>query len=123
VRADGSDWIPVLRQALPRFSLAGYFAVSLILLSGCVIGWLLVQNLNQLVDTPYGRVLLAKVSLFFLMVGIALVNRLVLSPPIGAGSVVPIVRLSRNIAAEQAVGLTILLLASCLAALPPPHAH
>jgi copper resistance protein D len=121
-------WAPVAAHVLPRFSSAGYFAVSLILLSGCVISWFHVGSWNALTGTSYGRVLVAKVLLFLLMSGIALFNRLALTPAIlpsarhAGGVPAPIAMLTRSVAFEQIVGVSILLVASVLATLPPAHA-
>jgi copper resistance protein D len=114
-------WIEVARHALPRFSFAGYFTVSLILLSGCVIGFFHVESPAALFGTAYGRVLIAKICLFFLITGIALFNRLRLTPPILAGAQSPVAALWKSVVFEQILGASILLVASVLASLPPAH--
>jgi putative copper resistance protein D len=116
-----AEWVSLARHVLPRFSLVGYFAVSLILLSGCIIGWFHVGSWAALVGTLYGHVLLVKLGLFLLMIGIALFNRLRLAPPVVEGAVPPIAALWKSVVVEQAVGLSILLAASILATLPPAH--
>jgi copper resistance protein D len=120
-RNGDAEWASLVRRVLPRFSLTGYFAVSLILLSGCTIGWFHVGSWAALVGTLYGRVLLAKLGLFLLMTGIALFNRVSLAPPAAEGAVRPIAALWKSVVVEQAVGLSILLAASILATLPPAH--
>jgi len=114
-------WIELARRALPHFSFAGYFTVSLILLSGCVIGFFHVESPAALVGTNYGRVLLAKICLFLLMIGIALFNRLRLTPSILAGAQPPVAALWKSVFFEQTIGASILLVASVLASLPPAH--
>jgi putative copper resistance protein D len=111
-----AEWAALARQALPRFSSMGYFAVSLILLSGVLLAWSHVESLAALTGTAYGRALIAKVLLFLLMTAIALYNRYRLLP---AGS---LPALARSVALEQAVGVAILIVAALIANLPPAHA-
>jgi putative copper resistance protein D len=122
------QWIPLALAALSRFSRLGYFAVGLILFSGCVMSWQMVGGSRELFDTAYGRVLLAKVVLFSLMTGIAAVNRFYymprLAPGLNAKRRQPMLRsLLRNVTLEQAIGLAILTAASLLGTLPPAHIH
>ncbi len=114
--AGEAEWAALARRALPRFSSMGYFAVSLILLSGIALAWSHVESLAALTGTAYGRTLIAKVLLFLLMVAIALRNRYRLEP---AGS---LAALARSVALEQTVGAAILIVAALLANLPPAHA-
>jgi putative copper resistance protein D len=120
------SWAALARHILPRFSWAGYFAVSLILLSGCVISWFHIGTLPALISTIYGRVLVAKICLFLLMATIALFNRLLLTPaivaPPRARRVVSVAKLWKSVSIEQSIGIMILLVASILAMLPPAHA-
>jgi putative copper resistance protein D len=90
----------------------------LILASGCAVAWLQLANPADLAATLYGRVLLAKVCLFFVMVGIAAFNRLILVPRSSAARVPAFAALARSVVIEQLVGLSILLVASILATLP-----
>jgi putative copper resistance protein D len=121
-------WISLALAALSRFSRFGYFAVGLILLSGCVMSWQMVGGWSELFDTAYGRVLLAKVFLFSLMTGVAAVNRFYwmprLAPQQNAKRSQPMLRsLLRNVTVEQAIGLAILAAASLLGTLPAAHVH
>jgi copper resistance protein D len=123
-RAPASDWTRFALLTLPRFSRTGYFAVGLILLSGCVMAWHMIASLSDLFGTIYGRLLLTKVCLFLLMTGIALFNRLWLMPAVNAskeskrkpGS---LRLLSRNVVIEQIIGLAALVAASVLGTLQP----
>jgi putative copper resistance protein D len=119
-----SAWLAAARRALPRYSQTGIAAVSLILLTGVFISWSLVGSLSALGRTTYGLVLLAKIALFLLLVGIALVNRLDLLPRVihwhrSASAETTLAKLSRNIAMEQAVGIAVLAVVSVLGTLPP----
>src|ERR1700757_734810 len=73
-------WRAAAHYILPRYSRAGYFAVGLILLTGCLNSWRLVGNVDGLIRTGYGRVLVVKIGLVAMMVAVALVNRFGLVP-------------------------------------------
>jgi copper resistance protein D len=118
-------WTPYALYALPRFSRVGYFAVSLVLFSGCWIGWQMIGGLSDLLTTFYGRVVLAKIFLFSLMTAIALSNRFYWMPRISAarpgarGKPDPLRLLWRSVIAEQGIALAALVAASVLGTLQP----
>jgi putative copper resistance protein D len=114
-RARRGEWSKYACRVLPRFSSLGYFAVSLVLLSGCVMAWSHVESFAALVGTRYGQALIAKICLFLLVTGVALFNRLRLIPKLSFPA------LARSVLAEQAVGVAIVIVAAVLANLPPPH--
>jgi copper resistance protein D len=66
--------------AVSRFSTLGIVSVVVILASGIVNTWDLAGSAPALFGTDYGRLLLAKVALFLLMVSVAAVNRFRLDP-------------------------------------------
>ncbi|HEV2000534.1 MAG TPA: copper homeostasis membrane protein CopD [Xanthobacteraceae bacterium] len=108
-------WRELAWQALPRFSSMGYFAVTFILFTGCVLAWSHVESFAALTGTSYGRVLVAKILLFLLMTAVALRNRYWLMP----ARTLP--ALARGVAVEQAVGAAIVIATALLASLPPAH--
>jgi putative copper resistance protein D len=118
-------WAAYALYALPRFSRVGYFAVSLVLFSGGLIGWQMIGGLSDLFATLYGRVLLAKIFLFSLMTAIALSNRFYLMPRIAAarqgarGKSDPLRLLWRSVVVEQGIALAALFAASVLGTLQP----
>jgi putative copper resistance protein D len=119
------EWAAFANRALPRFSLVGYFAVSLVLFSGCLIGWQMIGGLSDLFGTLYGRVVLAKFFLFSLMTAIALFNRFYLTPRIVAArkgakrGPDPLRLLWRSVMIEQTIALAALVAASVLGTLQP----
>jgi len=119
------EWTAFAVHALPRFSRVGYFAVSLVLLSGGIIGWLMIGGLPELFDTFYGRVVLVKILLFLLMTAIALYNRFRLMPRLAAArrsaKCAPDPRrlLWRSVMAEQGIALAALAAASVLGTIQP----
>jgi copper resistance protein D len=125
-RSASGSWFAVMRAALLRFSRMGYVAVALVALTGIVNTAMLVGSLRGLIGTPYGRLLLAKIALFLLMIALAAVNRFVLVPRIAqegrpmAGTTA----LIWTIGIEQALGLAIIAVVSILGTWPPAlHVH
>jgi copper resistance protein D len=118
-------WRAAAQYILPRYSRMGYVAVGLILLTGCLNSWFMVDGIDALLSTTYGRVLIAKVGLFVLMVCAALVNRFALTPELvkpelkTAMTTTAFARLWRNVAREQLLGLSIIAAVSVLGTLPP----
>lgn len=118
-------WLAAAQAVLPRYSLAGLLAVVSLVLTGLAVSWSLVGTVRALFHTAYGQLLLAKFGIFLLMVGLAVVNRLNLTPKIMAarwrtnGSVAPLTVLWRNVAWEQGFGVIILVMVSILGTLRP----
>ena len=106
---------------LMRFSGMGYAAVALIFASGLVNSFILVGSVQGLFATPYGRWLVAKLLLFFVMVGIAAANRFWIIPSMArvADTSTWMVKLRRQIVVEQIVGMLILAVVSVLGTLAP----
>ena len=125
-RSDRQDaWRTTARYILPRYSWAGYAAVALILLTGCVNSWFMVDSIEALFSTTYGRILIAKIGLFILMVGVATFNRFVLMPKVlkpksnTRAAEAAFRRLRRNVAIEQVLGLSIIAVVSVLGTVAP----
>jgi len=109
-----------LRQALRRFSRLGYGAVALLVGSGCINALILVPDANKLIGTDYGRVLLVKIALALLMVGVAIANRVLLTPPVmTAGSVASVRALWRSVVVEQGIGLLVVAAVAVLGTIHP----
>jgi len=127
-RSKNRAYLSLLRNALPRFSRIAYAAVALVAVSGLINAMLLVGSIEALTTTPYGRLVLVKIALFFLLLAVAVINRLVLTPWIRAderpwGGTAAI---AWTIAIEQMLGLGVIAAVSILGTLPPAihmHAH
>ena len=105
-----------------RFSLLGVSLVTTILITGLINTWNLVGSVEALLDTAYGRLLLAKIALFLAMVSIAAVNRFRLSPSLQVPG--RLKQLERNSLVEAALGLLIVLIVGALGTMPPAlHSH
>jgi copper resistance protein D len=125
-RTEGQTrWRDAALYILPRYSRMGYLAVGLILVTGCVNSWFMVNGIDALFTTTYGRILIAKISLFALMVGLAAMNRLVLTPGVldqkrGKGATERALhQLRRSVAVEQLLGLTVIAVVSVLGTVAP----
>jgi copper transport protein len=60
-----------LLQAVPRFSSVAFTAMVVIVASGMVQGWRQLGSLQALGQTAYGRLLVAKVVVFLLLIAVA----------------------------------------------------
>ena len=117
--------IEVARAATLRFSTLGIVSVGTLAVTGVVNTWVLVGSVRALIETEYGRLLLLKLVLFTLMLAIAAVNRLRLTPqlvgkPSSASAPQDALRqLRRNSLIEASLGVTILGLVAALGTLSP----
>lgn len=111
---------PEALQRLRRFSGPAVPLVALLVLSGVWLSW--AQSGGdpmRLPETAWGRILLAKLALVAGLLGLALLNRLNLTPLLARGRAAP---LARAIRAEILLGLGVLLLAALFRLTPPPRA-
>jgi copper resistance protein D len=135
LQAAGQDGgsLAIARSATLRFSTLGIAAVATILATGSINTWYLVGSIPALVGTDYGRLLLAKIALFFVMVAVAAFNRLCLTPHLvqdgqpaatAAAAQQALRQLRRNAALEAAAGAIVVAIVAVLGTLPPAsHAH
>jgi putative copper resistance protein D len=105
--------------ATRRFSTLGVACVALLAASGTANAWFLVGDVPALVGTLYGRLLLAKLALFAVMLALALANRWYLSRRLGEGDADALRLLRRNAGAEIVVGLAIVAIVGVLGVTPP----
>lgn len=129
-RRGDAVWLTTGGEATQRFSSLALVSVLLLLLTGIVNALVLVGNVSALTETLYGRLLLAKMGLFLLMLGFATVNRLRLTPRITADAVAGLeqprritARLASNSVIEFALGLSVLAIVGILGTLPPASHH
>jgi len=116
--------------ATRRFSVLGMVTVSALLVTGLVNSWYLVGNLPALFRTDYGRLLLWKLVLAAVMVSLAAINRLRLTPrlkmvtpmTVGAPGRSALAGLRRNTLLELAGGVAIVGIVAALG-LTMPAAH
>lgn len=119
--AAGADDAVVV-EATRRFGLAALISVAVLVASGALNSWHLLNGPSDLVDTAYGRLLSIKLALLAAMLVLAAVNRFRLTPALPAAKACR--RLIRNIWTETALGLGVIALVAILGTLPPGgHAH
>lgn len=112
---------PGAGEALARFSRLIPVAVAALLSAGVVLAVIQVEAPAALLDTRYGQILLAKLTLVAALFGLALYNRYRLTRPALAGEAAGRRALARSIAAETAIVLVILALAAGWRFTPPPR--
>jgi putative copper export protein/mono/diheme cytochrome c family protein len=123
-RTGSSDWAAVAAMATRRYSTMAIASVTVLLVGGVVNTWFLAGTVPALVGTEYGRLLLTKIGLFIVMLMVAAVNLLRLTPRLALGGAPNIVRrtvarLQSNAGIETAFGLGVVAVVSVLGTLPP----
>jgi putative copper resistance protein D len=121
---NGAAALAVAQTATLRFSTLGIGSVATLLITGIVNTWYLAGSVDALTETEYGRLLDIKIALFFVMVGVAAVNRLRLTPRLVAGADAASAQgarraLCRNAAVETVLGAAVIAIVAALGTLPP----
>lgn len=122
--ANQTSSVAVARTASLRFSAYGIAAVGLLLLTGAINTWYLAGSIRAVTATDYGHLLLVKIALFLLMLALATVNRVWLTPALAGNAGEKPARhalrqLRRNVVIEIAAGAIILLIVAVLGVTPP----
>ncbi len=110
------------KPALARFSAAILPVVAVLALAGIVLAAVQVSTPAALVDTAYGRLLLAKLSLLTVLFALAALNRWRLTLPVEAGDAAARKKLVRSIGLEVLVVLAVFGVAAGWRFTPPPRA-
>jgi len=125
-RQSNSSLITVHR-ALEQFSRVGTVSIALIVATGILNGLILfgLPGPDRMLASPYGRLLLAKLGLFVVMLMLAAANRWRLTPALGAAidpsdAAAAVGGLRRSLLAEAMAALAILGLVAWLGTLEPP---
>jgi copper resistance protein D len=109
-------------QAVRRFSTLGLAAVGVLVMSGAVNAWFLVGSIPALFGTDYGRLLLAKLALVAVMLMLAAVNRMALTPRLARRDDGALRLLRRNAMLETAIGIAVVSIVAVLG-ITIPAAH
>ncbi|MGD9866004.1 MAG: copper resistance CopC/CopD family protein [Pseudodonghicola sp.] len=117
LRADTADATAVLR----RFSNTIPYVVALLVASGITLAVVQVQQPSALIETSYGRLLLAKLALLVLLFGLAAFNRWKLTEPAQKNEAAAKRHLVRSIVIETVLVLAILGIAAGWRFTPPPR--
>ena len=110
-------WAVLTSEAVGLFSRLGIASVGLLLASGLINSWYEVGSIDNLVETSYGWLVIAKLGLFAAMVAFAAVNRFYLTPRLAAAGAVR--QLERNSLAEAALGFAAVLVVGFLGSMAP----
>ncbi|MFC1451279.1 CopD family protein, partial [Bacillus cereus] len=113
VRTSGPDAVLIAR----RFSLVGIAAVTVILGSAAPLAWTWIGNLGGWFGTDYGLWAIAKLVGLLLLLLLAALNRVALTPRLAAPAAHTAMLVS--IGLEAIMGLAVIIAAVHLATLPP----
>jgi putative copper resistance protein D len=108
-------------RVVRRFSTLSLCCVSVLIVSGISNSWLLVGSVHALFTTPYGRLLLVKLTLFGILISFGARNRFLVKTKLRNFSQVSDVlpQLRRNVICEVGLGLAVLVIVACLGVTPP----
>jgi copper resistance protein D len=117
-------WTSLELDVVRRFSGLGIAGVATLIISGLINSWILVGSFGGLILTAYGWVLMLKLVVFAVMVGVATVNRLRLTPglalpPGSDGQRDALGRLTRNAVIEIVLGFLVFAIVGVLGTLHP----
>ena len=104
-----------------RFSTLSLCCVSVLVVSGISNSWLLVGSIYALFTTPYGRLLLFKLSLFAILIGFGVRNRFLVKTKLLKAPAEPdlLPQLHRNVLCEVCLGVAVVAIVACLGVTPP----
>ena len=103
-----------------EFGRRAVWVVPVLAVAGATLLVLLAGNPLDVVETTYGRLLVAKLAVFVLLLGVAAYNRLHLTPALLAGDAGAGVRLRRSIRLEFAAVSVILAVTAALTTIASP---
>ena len=112
-------------SATQRFSTLGMVSVTALVMTGVINAWYLVGNVAALLGTEYGRLLLWKLLIFAVMVALAAINRLRLTPRLATATTIvtpsrnALARLRRNSLLELAGGVAVVGIVAALGVATP----
>ena len=123
---EGADRTRLLAATVARFSVVAGVAIAVVLATGVTQSIVHLESLGDLIDTAFGRAILVKSSLFFVIVGFGWINRSRMLPrlrgaaaegdsPGRAG-----VLLRRTLRVELALGAAVIVATAALASYAPP---
>jgi putative copper export protein len=117
--------LSLLAPAVDRFSSVAFWSIMVVTITGVINSLLHLGAFGNLFGTDYGRTLVVKLSIFVFILALGGLNhfrlRIRLLQALKAGEPSRHRRaLRRNVAAELALGLTLIVATSLLVSFPPP---
>jgi putative copper resistance protein D len=119
--------VEVSHGALASFAFVGSSVVTILVITGLINSWFLVglEGAGSILESLYGQLLVAKLLLFFVMLGLAAINRYRMTPALEAAIArgdhsAAVTGLRTSLAVETGSALAILALVAWLGTLAPP---
>lgn len=109
-----------LGTAAKRFGNLAVYIVAMLVLAGALLLWLLSESPAAFITSSYGQLFLGKLLLFALLLGLAALNKLRLTPALFTGDTRAPQRLRTSIRLEIAAVITILLITATFTTLAKP---
>ena len=108
-------------RVVRRFSTLSLCCVTVLIISGISNSWLLVGSVHALFTTPYGWLLLVKLTLFAILISFGARNQFLVKTKLRDFSQVSDVlpQLRRNVICEAGLGVAVLVIVACLGVTPP----
>jgi copper resistance protein D len=124
----GSSWgagLSDLKAVMDKFGQLGVVIVSLVLISGGTLVWMLFDSPLELIDSDYGQAILLKLSLIMLILLIAALHKFILVPRLESPLSLKAehsarIKLKRSIAIEAMIGALILAVTVVLSSILGP---
>ncbi len=107
---------------MTQFSERAVWTVGALFLSGAVITWIQVEGPQNMLTTDYGLRLTAKIAIFVMLLGLAAMNKMVLTPALEKSDAAASGKLRRSIKFEYAAMVLIIGAAVSLTLATPPRA-
>lgn len=107
---------------MTQFSQRAVWTVGALYVSGAVIGWNQVEGPANMLSTDYGLRLTAKIAVFFLLLAVAAMNKMVLTPALEKADPAAAPKLRRSIKFEYVAMIFIIGAAVSLTLVTPPRA-
>lgn len=107
---------------MTQFSERAVWTVGALFVSGAVITWTQVESPANLFSTDYGLRLAAKIAIFLALLGLAAMNKMVLTPALEKGDAAASGKLRKSIKFEYAAMVLIIGVAVSLTMVTPPRA-
>ena len=123
---EGADRTRLLAATVARFSVVAGVAIAVVLATGVTQSIVHLESLGDLIDTAFGRAILVKSGLFFVIVGFGWINRSRLLPTLrgaaaeGGSPGRAGVLLRRALRIELALGAAVIAVTAALASYAPP---
>lgn len=113
--------VEMVPRVLRCFSTISLCCVSVLVLSGISNSWLLVGSIYALFTTPYGWLLLVKLTSFAMLVGFGARNRFLVKTKLTKAAEDPhsLAQLRRNVLCEAYLSVAVVLIVACLGVTPP----